>query len=89
MTDEEQERAAVAERLGRTERRTEFQIREVGIYDVMPDDPRRYLLCVTHRHGGGSSTDTAPVTEADLKRLHEVTGAMLRGEELPVGDARP
>lgn len=86
MMDEE--RVAAAERVGRTERRTEFQIREPSKYEVLPDDPRRYVLEVIRGHGGGSTAHLNTVTEADLKALASTCAQALNGFPLPVGDAR-
>lgn len=68
-----------AEIEGRTRRTTRFRVREAHEGDVLPDDPRRYVL----EQAFGATGRSAPLTEADLKALERVIAKSLNGDEMP------
>ncbi len=65
---------AAAEYRGRTERVVAWKIREVRGFEVLNEDPCRYILEVIRSTGSGSMGSLHAVTEADLKAL----GALLQ-----------
>lgn len=84
-TDAEREAIAWAEREGRTKRTHKFTIREVRGYEVMADDPCRYILEIARETGGGGSNAYLhALSEADFKALGVAVTLMLNGADLPV-----
>jgi hypothetical protein len=78
MTDPDA--AYFAEIEGRKKRANRFRVRGVRGFEVMEDDPRRYMLEIS----AGNTGHLNAMTEADLKALYHVVGLMVHGQAMPI-----